>query len=139
VKIFKKPKSRFCCYDFTVRGQRHRGSTQETKAAKAAKVAGLKLAHVIEGTDPFPNKPIALAEFAERFLAWLEDARLEDTTTTYYRNGWRLLRTTTIARVRLDQSRAIAPRGSNSLALRAMPTALCERCAGCFPKRRSGR
>jgi integrase len=103
VKLFKKPKSRFYWYDFTVRGQRYRGSTQETKAAKAAKVAGLKLAHVIEGTDPFPNKPIALAEFAQRLLAWLDDARLEDKTKTYYRNGWRLLKATTIAEVRLDQ------------------------------------
>jgi len=30
VKLFKKPKSRFYWYDFTVRGDRYRGSTQES-------------------------------------------------------------------------------------------------------------
>src|ERR1700734_79640 len=39
VKLFKKAKSKFYWYDFTVRGQRYRGSTNETKAARAAKVA----------------------------------------------------------------------------------------------------
>ena len=54
MKLFKKAKSKFYWYDFTVRGQRYRGSTNETKAARAAKVAGLKLAHVVENTDPLP-------------------------------------------------------------------------------------
>jgi YHS domain-containing protein len=30
VKLFKKPNSKFYWYDFTVRGRRYRGSTQET-------------------------------------------------------------------------------------------------------------
>src|SRR5712692_9402086 len=57
VKLFKKPKSKFYWYDFTVRGRRYRGSTQETKAVRASKVAGLKLAQVVEGADQLPNKP----------------------------------------------------------------------------------
>ena len=36
MKLFKKPKSKYYWYDFTVRGQRYRGSTNETKAARAA-------------------------------------------------------------------------------------------------------
>jgi hypothetical protein len=32
VKLFKKPKSKFYWYDFTVRGRRYRASTQETKS-----------------------------------------------------------------------------------------------------------
>ena len=32
VKLFKKPKSKFFWYDFTVRGRRYRASTQETKS-----------------------------------------------------------------------------------------------------------
>src|SRR5215469_4516463 len=77
VKLFKKPKSKFYWYDFTVRGRRYRGSTQETKADKASQVAGLKLAQVVVGTDPLPKKPSTLAESSERFLTWITDGRLE--------------------------------------------------------------
>jgi hypothetical protein len=103
VKLFKKAKSKFYWYDFTVRGQRYRGSTNETKAARAAKVAGLKLAHVVENTDPLPQKAPVLLEFSRRFLEWLDKVRLEDKTKTYYRDGWRLLKTTTVVNMRLDQ------------------------------------
>ena len=72
VKLFKKPKSKFYWYDFTVRGRRYRGSTQVMKSARAVKVASLKLASVIENTDPLPSKPTALGNFAERFLAWVD-------------------------------------------------------------------
>jgi hypothetical protein len=82
---------RFYWYDFTVRGHRYRRSTQETKLARAAKAASVKLGSVIEGTDPFPSKPNVLSEFAERFDTWVEDGRLEEKTKKFYRNGWRLL------------------------------------------------
>jgi hypothetical protein len=78
VKLFRKPNSRFYWYDFTVRGHRYRRSTQETKLARAAKAASVKLGSVIEGTDPFPSKPNVLSEFAERFDTWVEDGRLEE-------------------------------------------------------------
>jgi len=80
VKLFRKRKSKFYWYDFTVRGRRYRGSTQETKAERASKVAGLRLAQVMEWTDPLPKKPSTLAEFSERFLNWITDARLESQT-----------------------------------------------------------
>src|SRR5439155_4331854 len=35
VKRFRKPKSKYYWYDFMVRGQRYRGSTPETSAARA--------------------------------------------------------------------------------------------------------
>jgi len=44
-----------------------------------------------------------LVEFSWRFLDWLEAVRLEDKTKTYYRYGWRLLKTTTIPGMQLDQ------------------------------------
>ena len=43
VQLFRRPKSKFYWYDFTVRGHRYRGSTQETKAARAVKVASLEI------------------------------------------------------------------------------------------------
>jgi len=103
VKLFRKPKSKFCWYNFSVRGQRFRGSTQETKSTKAVKVASLKLARAVDGLDPVPSRAVPLAEISRRFLDWLEDVRLEDKTKTYYRDGWRLLKATTITDMRLDQ------------------------------------
>jgi hypothetical protein len=85
VKLFKK--SRFYWYDFTVRGQRYRGSTSETKAVRAPKVASMKLAQALEQGDLFPAKAPVLAEFSERFLSWLEQARLEEKTKKFYRTA----------------------------------------------------
>ena len=47
MKLFKKAKSSFYWFDFTVRGQRYRGSTGETKAVRATKVASVKLAQAL--------------------------------------------------------------------------------------------
>jgi integrase len=103
VKLFRKPKSKFYWYDFTVRGQRHRGSTQESKAVRAAKVASLKLAQAIEGENVLPSKPTSMAELSEQFLAWVDNGRLEIKTKTYYQNGWRLLKATPVTDMRVDQ------------------------------------
>ncbi len=103
MKLFRKPKSSFYWYDFTVRGQRHRGSTGETQAARASKMAGLKLAAALEGTDPLDRKTPGLREFAGEFLHWLDGIRREEKTKIYYRDGWRLLSHTLLAEMRLDQ------------------------------------
>jgi hypothetical protein len=102
VKLFKKPKSKFYWYEFTVRGRRYRASTQETKSVRALQVASLKLAAVMERTDPLRTKPVVLNEFANRFLDWVKDARLEEKTRKFYRNGWRLLTSTSVARLKID-------------------------------------
>jgi hypothetical protein len=100
VKLFKKSKSKFYWYDFTVRGRRYRASTQETKSVRALQVASLKLASVMERTDPLPTKPCVLQEFADRFLEWVNDGRLEEKTKKFYRNGWRLIKSTSVAMLR---------------------------------------
>ena len=74
VKLFKKAKSKFYWFDFTVRGQRYRGSTGEIKAARATKVASMKLARALEYGELFPVKPTVLAELSDRFLSWLDEA-----------------------------------------------------------------
>ena len=66
MKLFKKANSK---YDFTVRGRRYRGSTQETKSVRAVKVASVKLASVIEMNDLVPSKPPALVTSLGAF--WL--------------------------------------------------------------------
>jgi len=63
----------------------------------------LKLASVIENTDPLPSKSWALADFAERFLDWVDTARLEEMTRKSYRNGWRLLKATSVIEMRVNQ------------------------------------
>ena len=103
MKLFKKSKSRFYWFDFTVRGQRYRGSTGETKAVRAAKVASMKLAHAVEHGDLFPSKPVVLSEFSQQFRCWLDEARVEEKTRKYYRNGSRLLKATPIFGIRLTE------------------------------------
>jgi hypothetical protein len=120
VKLFKKAKSRFYWFDFTVRGQRYRGSTGETKAARATKVASMKLAQALEHGGLFPTKALVLAEFSRRFLSWLEEARLEEKTKKFYRNGCRLLKVTITFGARLaeirteDAERLKFPRPANA-------------------------
>jgi integrase len=103
VKLFRKKKSSFYWYDFALRGQRYRGSTGETLAARANKIAGLKFAAALKGSDPLDRKAPTLRELSTRFDAWIETARLEAQTQRYYRNGWRLLEKTSIAGMRLDR------------------------------------
>ena len=103
VKLFKKPKSQFYWFDFTVRGQRYRGSTGETKAVRAMKMASIKLAQAAEHGDLFSAKATTLSEFGERFLTWLEEARVEEKTRKYYRNGCRLLKPTALFNIRLTE------------------------------------
>lgn len=108
MKLFKKPDSAFYWYDFTVRGERYRGSTRETKPARAGKIAGLKLSAALEGSDPLDRKAPTLREYSTKFLEWVDTGRLEFQTQRYYRNGWRLLKTTSIASMRMDRITADA-------------------------------
>jgi hypothetical protein len=103
VKLFRKNYSKYYWYDFTVRGERYRGSTKETNETRAQKAAALKLATTIKGSDPLDRKPPTLREYSEDFLQWVETGRLEDDSRRYYRNGWRLLEQTKIAAMRMDQ------------------------------------
>ena len=45
----------------------------------------------------------SLSELSQRFLAWVDDARVEDKTRTYYHNGWRLLKAAPVVNMRLDE------------------------------------
>jgi hypothetical protein len=102
VQLLKKENSKYWWYDFTVRGKRFRGSTKETNENQARKIAALKFADACERGDPLPRKAPTLLVALNRFLEWVEAARLSDKTKTYYRDGWRLLKTTSILGLRLD-------------------------------------
>ncbi len=47
MKLFRKNKSKYYRYDFTVRGERYRGSARETNKTRAQKAADLKFAATI--------------------------------------------------------------------------------------------
>lgn len=49
MELLRKKNWKFYWYDFTVRGQRYRGSTKETNITRAGKIAALKLTQAIEG------------------------------------------------------------------------------------------
>ena len=104
MRLFRKKKSQFFWYDFAVRGQRYRGSTQETNERRAIKIAGLKFARALEDHDPLCNrKAPTLRQFSPRFFEWVKTARLEFATRRYYTSGWRLLEKTAIAGMKLDR------------------------------------
>jgi hypothetical protein len=103
VELLRKKNSKFYWYDFTVRGQRYRGSTKETNISRAGKIAALKLSQAIEGSDPLDRKAPTLLEFSSRFVEWVKTARLEFDTRRYYLNGWRLLQATSLSNARLDR------------------------------------
>ena len=50
------------------------------------------MASAIEDTGQLPRKPTALGKFAERFLVWVDDGRLEDKTKKFYFRAGALLR-----------------------------------------------
>jgi integrase len=103
VELFRKRKSKFYWYDFTVGGRRYRGSTKESNKTRAGAIAALKLANATEGRDPLPRKAPGLQEFSGRFLEWVKNVKLEHKTKLYYRDGWRLLAASAIAGMRLDK------------------------------------
>jgi integrase len=102
VELFSKEGSKYRWYDFTVRGRRYRGSTQETNPHRAAKIAALKFAEAVKRHDPLPRRAPVLRDFSTRFLEWVDAAQLEGKTKTYYNDGWRMLKETPLSGMRLD-------------------------------------
>lgn len=102
MELFKKQRSKYWWYDFTVRGQRYRGSTKETNESRAQSIASVKLAAALQQTDPLNRKVPTLQTFSERFLKWVDETKLDDDTKVYYRKGWQLLAATRLNKLRLD-------------------------------------
>jgi hypothetical protein len=102
VELARRPNSKYWWYDFTVRGKRYRGSTKETNEGRAAKIAALEFSDACKLGDPLPRKAPTLQDGSTRFLEWVAKSRLADSTKTYYNDGWRLLKATSILRMRID-------------------------------------
>lgn len=103
MELFKRKNSNCWWYDFTVRGERFRGSTKESsKAAAYAKAAQL-LSQIAEDKKPvYCRKSPILSVLAERFMSFVDNAKLAENSKIYLRTGWRLLQNTAIAGMRID-------------------------------------
>ncbi len=94
-------------FAFRWNGSRYRGSCKTSREQEARKVESLVLARLLEGgRAPGSRKIPTLADFSNRFFNWLEslpaDRPPKPPTRRYYRVGWGLLRSTSIAGMKLD-------------------------------------
>jgi integrase len=90
-------------YDFWYRGNRYRGSTEQTNRTRARKVEALLMHQAREKQGLIRTSRVpSLSEFAPRFLNWVEASTLELATKRYYQYGWRMLKVTNVIQIRLD-------------------------------------
>jgi hypothetical protein len=132
VELFRRKNSHCWWYDFTVRGQRFRGSTKErSKTAAQAKAARL-LTDIAESRNLHcVKKAPVLSEFADRFLAYLANAKLAENSKAYLKSGWKLLKQTRITGMRMDH---IQTEDIDTLTFpgrHTTSTAHSKRCGGC--------
>ena len=127
-----KTKDAVWWYDFTVKGERRRGSTKTTVKHKARAFEADLLAEArkngIHAMDMMLRDAPILKDFAADFLKWVEETHsIESETKRGYRQGWRLLSTTKLASLRMDaignhDCETTAFPGSNFNANRALST-----------------
>jgi integrase len=104
MSVYKRSGSPFFHYDFTFRGKRVRGSTNQTKKALANIVEGDLIRKAREqGVEAILRQSPTLEEFSVEFLKWVEDTQSigVDTKKTY-KNGWRMLKTTKLPAMDMD-------------------------------------
>jgi len=95
-------------FAFMYDGRRYRGSCKTPNERIAERVEAMVRARIMEGGQlPGQVKVPTLADFSERFFAWLdaipEDRTPKPPTRGYYRTGWNLLEKTKLAGMRLDR------------------------------------
>ncbi len=88
--------------------RRYRGSCKTSNQRVAEKLEAAMLARVMEdGKLPGRLKVPTLDDFSERFFTWLKalptDRTPKPPTRKYYRVGWRLLESSKLVSMRLDQ------------------------------------
>lgn len=102
MNLFRRPGHPYWWYDFTVRGERFRGSTKETRKTAAFGRAASLLAAIAEGKSQTNKKAPVLSAFVVRFMSYVDNAKLAAKSKSYLRNGWRMLEQTSIVGMRLD-------------------------------------
>lgn len=105
MEMYKQEGSKFWTADFTVNGRRFRKSTKRSKKSEADEVAAEFLRQALQDEAPVRKGPMpTLKEFAEKtFLPFVEKCSLDADTKRYYKTGWRLLKDSEAAKLRLDR------------------------------------
>ena len=105
MSLFRLKDSAYWWYSFYFDGKRYRKSTKKTKKTAAAVVEASLLARLQQGDsiELGRKKTPVLRDFAVRFLDWVENTQqLTPNGKKYYRYGWRLLRLSRLAGMRID-------------------------------------
>jgi integrase len=102
--IFKRDKSAYWYYDFTLAGDRYRGSTKEkTKNAAQAYEAALRTRISERGPSARPKKAPQFREFVPAFRGFIKHhTGLSPKSKAYYEDGIGLLLNSSVASMRLD-------------------------------------
>jgi site-specific recombinase XerD len=105
MSVKKRPDSPFFHYRFKMDGLTYRGSTKETNPGKARQFEAALMVLIREGgKNPHIRKSPLLKDFAPTFLKFVEETQaLKPKSKTCYINGWRLLSSTKLARLRLSE------------------------------------
>jgi integrase len=119
--IYQRPGSPYWFFDFTIDGQRHRGSTKQTTKARAREFESETLTKLkMEGQTALRKRIPTLREFEKAFRKFVKDHNaLAPKSKAYYRDGMRLLLDTGLASKRIDQIQksdiqTLTLQGSNS-------------------------
>jgi integrase len=104
MELYKQEGSRFWTAYFVMNGRRYRKSTKQTVKARAMEVAASFLRQAQRNETPTrKGQMVTLRQFAEdRFLPFIEASTLAEQSKRYYEAGWKLLRPTPVAALRLD-------------------------------------
>lgn len=90
-------------YDFSIAGQRYRGSTKQPTATAARQWESTLMLKIKErGNRWVSKKSPRLCDFSSEFLDFVGRSSLDQDTKLYYHNGWRLLAQSEIAALPLD-------------------------------------
>jgi integrase len=102
--ILKRNKSAYWYYDFTLAGDRYRGSTKEkTKNAAQAYEAALRTRISERGPSARPKKAPQFREFVPAFRGFIKHhTGLSPKSKAYYEDGIGLLLNSSVASMRLD-------------------------------------
>jgi integrase len=129
VSIYKRKGSPYWYYDFVMRGKRVRGCTKQSKKQLANIVESELVSKARnEGVEALLMSSPKLEEFSADFLKWVEETHsIKEKTKKHYKNGWRMLSTTSLAGMKMDAIRngdceTISFPGSNHNANQALTT-----------------
>jgi len=100
--VYKRKGTKHWLADFTVNGQRFRKSTGATTKAKAMEVAVELLREAQTGTPRKGPIPVLSGFAREQFLPFVQASTLAEQSKLYYAAGWKILKSTPVASMRLD-------------------------------------